>query len=128
MISPTKEAFNYFAHKANYYGGLICRHASIGNPLINKYRFAIFTKDTPDGVDLLAVKNLLCHFDFVHLLNQYKEQKEFYFLYMYSFPRKDPIHSTFDPSSPRWDETTIWAPSFDEDTDPIVVVNGREFR
>ena len=80
-----------------------------------------------------AQKNELCLYEMQALIEKLRAQNEPYWLYngqilLRNAPNR--LLSIIDRNSSRWKETDFnkLAPSFDEDTDPIVVYGGVAFK
>ena len=90
------------------------------NPLFYKYYWWVFHSKSPiEGQAFLTEDYRLCSAAAKQLRGQLKEANEPYWLYNRKFPRLDPINAPFDRFSEKWINAD-WAPSFEDDTDPIV--------
>jgi hypothetical protein len=98
------------------------------NPLFYKYRYWVFTKDSPcEGNDFLYGPYSVCLAEYERLVGLLAARREVHWAYSGKFPRRDPANTPFDFSSPRWADVE-WAPPFHEDTDPPVEIEGVLFR
>ena len=105
------------------------------NPYFYKYTYCVFWRKSPNdgGIFLHHPKNKLCLYDTQALIEKLRAQNEIYWLYNGTILlRNTPnsLLSIIDRTSPRWKNTDFnqLAPSFDEDTDPIVYCDGVGFK
>jgi hypothetical protein len=105
------------------------------NPYFYKYTYRVFWRKSPNdgGIFLHHPKNKLCLYDTQALIEKLRAQNEIYWLYNGTILlRNTPnsLLSIIDRTSPRWKNTDFnqLAPSFDEDTDPIVYCDGVGFK
>jgi hypothetical protein len=89
------------------------------NPYFYKYYFWVFHQNSPcDGREFLTSDYRLAFAEAQKLLKELEAAEKNCWLYNDKLPRQDPENTPWDPKSPRW-QNTEWAPSFEEDLDPL---------
>lgn len=90
-----------------------------GNPRHYKYFWQLFTLDSPyEGDEFFERAPMLCNAAFEKAVERLVDQGISCLVYGVRLPRRDPANP-WDLSHPRW-EGRSFAPSWDDDTDPVV--------
>jgi hypothetical protein len=115
MMLPNKR------HLRQYAGGSWVRLICLGGPLhpqprMYKHYWRVFTLDSQwEGREFLDKATPLSTAAYIELIRQLQSENKPCMVYGYKMPRHGSI---FDPASPKWKDT-VFAPAWDEDTDPV---------
>jgi hypothetical protein len=119
MMQPTVRNFER-SMDSEEWQALYCMGGRLHpNPRFYKHYWQIFTPACGwEGKEFFENSPLLCTHDFLVRMRELQAAGKSCMVYGWSRPRRDP-RNPFDMNHPRWKDREF-APSWDDDTDPIV--------
>ncbi len=103
-------------HRGRWDCGPISVHP---DPRFWKYHWWVFHRGSPcEGDAFLGPAHRLGTHDAMRLMQELDARGELYWVYQERLPRRDPVHTLFDVTAPRWNNRLDWAPPLDQDGDP----------
>lgn len=92
------------------------------NPKLYKYHWWVFWRGSPiEGEEFLTAQHSMRTAAAMNLVSKLQERGEMVWLYLEEFPRDDPVNAPWDPTVRRW-KGRVFAPAYDDDTDPLALV------